>query len=221
MNSHFVLYFDGLCEPVRPGGYACFGWIIQRDGETVAQGKGLAAHDSTTTVNTAMYAGLAAGLDALLDWISLDDDTIEVRGDSPLVMGQMRGERAVQAPRLQPLYQKARRLATSIGWIKWTLVSMDENAQADQLSREAYLEASRQPAATTGRRDWDGSVIQALLNARLIKHWNNGARMLNLSNRLSPTDDEQIILAWARVYRQARDAGRSTADAAMLADQSL
>jgi len=32
-----VVYVDGLCEPVNPGGVACYGYVVYRDGERVAE----------------------------------------------------------------------------------------------------------------------------------------------------------------------------------------
>jgi len=38
-----TLYFDGLCEPVNPGGIACYGWQILEDGVIIQEDDGVEA----------------------------------------------------------------------------------------------------------------------------------------------------------------------------------
>jgi ribonuclease HI len=87
-----ILYFDGLCEPQNPGGWVCYGWVLQDGDRVVASGRGVArgpGPDSTN--NVAEYAALIAGLEALAR-LDLGAQGVEVRGDSQLVIHQVSGE---------------------------------------------------------------------------------------------------------------------------------
>ncbi len=57
------LWFDGLCQPRNPGGWACYGWQIRSKCETFAEGKGVVEPPSkTSTNNVAEWGALKAGL---------------------------------------------------------------------------------------------------------------------------------------------------------------
>jgi ribonuclease HI len=136
-----TLHFDGLCEPRNPGGLACYGWVIRRDGGSFAQGQGLAALNSTN--NVAEYSALIAGLKAAID-LGLAGQGLEVYGDSQLVIRQMTGQYAVNADRIIPLHYSAQQLAIAVGVALWQWIPRDQNDEADQLSRIAYAEATQQ-----------------------------------------------------------------------------
>jgi len=56
-------FFDGLCEPVNPGGVACYGFVIYRKSSAselkVFEGCGLAAEPGPdSTHNVAEYTGI-------------------------------------------------------------------------------------------------------------------------------------------------------------------
>ena len=135
-----TLHFDGLCEPRNPGGLACYGWLIQRAGHTIAQGHGLAALNSTNNVGE--YSALIAGLKGALDH-GLAGQGLEVYGDSQLVIRQMQGIYAVNAARIIPLHRHAQQLAIAVGVARWQWIPRDQNDAADQLSRIAYAEATQ------------------------------------------------------------------------------
>ncbi len=148
--SNLILFFDGRCTgngtPVARAGY---GWVITRDGETIASDKGLAGAGAGVTMNTAEYAGLLAGLRALL---ALDRvDAVEVRGDSQVVIRQVRGDCGCWTAHLKPLHQEvldlagqlmARGCAVSLRWIP-----RGENKRADALSRAAFADLERAQGA--------------------------------------------------------------------------
>ena len=134
-----VLYFDGLCEPINPGGIACCGYVIKSDGKLLEAGCNLAARRSTN--NVAEYTALIRGLDGL---VRLGIKGAVVRGDSQLVIRQMTGEYAVRASRILPLYERAIDLAQRAGVTRFEWVPRTNNTEADALSRRAY-------AAVVGR----------------------------------------------------------------------
>jgi ribonuclease HI len=103
----------------------------------------MAAQGAGATSNVAEYAGAIAGLRALLDLEDLE--AAEVRGDSQLVVRHLTGEWYCRAANLVPLHREALDLARRLeaGGCAVTLrwIPREENAEADELSKQAYAEA--------------------------------------------------------------------------------
>ena len=88
-----TMYFDGLCLPKNPGGVATYGFLVKRGTKTIHEEGGLAAAPYTpvATNNVAEYTGVLKALEwALANGMS--SETITVRGDSELVVRQIKGE---------------------------------------------------------------------------------------------------------------------------------
>ncbi|MCD6324609.1 MAG: ribonuclease HI family protein [Desulfurococcales archaeon] len=140
VHGRLVGYFDGLCEPVNPGGVATYGYVIYgADGEVVAEGYGIAAvgmFGDYATNNVAEYSGVIALLRRLKE---IGARNPLVRGDSRLVIKQLSGEFRVRSPRLQHLFTEAKALLDELsGEVEW--VPRERNVEADRLSRVAYEE---------------------------------------------------------------------------------
>lgn len=136
------LFFDGLCEPQNPGGVACYGFVVY-DGSSSESPKlseeyGVAAEPGPdSTNNVGEYTGLIKGL----EWIREHtvDSSVEILGDSKIVIYHLTGEYKVRSPRLMPLYQKTLSLLEHFRWTaKW--IPREENTVADALSEKAYTE---------------------------------------------------------------------------------
>ena len=129
-------YFDGLCEPKNPGGIATFGYVILlEDGRTV-KGYGLASkpYSPDSTNNVAEYTGLICLLEEMK---RLNIRNPLIRGDSQLVVRQLKGEYKVKSKRILPLYVRAMELLNELGGkVEW--VPREQNKIADELSRVAY-----------------------------------------------------------------------------------
>jgi len=129
-------YFDGLCEPKNPGGIATFGYVIfLEDGRTV-KGYGLASkpYSPDSTNNVAEYTGLICLLEEMK---RLNIRNPVIRGDSQLVVRQLKGEYKVKSKRILPLYVRATELLNELGGkVEW--VPREQNKIADELSRVAY-----------------------------------------------------------------------------------
>jgi ribonuclease HI len=138
-------YFDGLCEPKNPGGVATFGFAVLRDGKTVHEGHGLAAtpYSEGATNNVAEYTGVLKALDWLL-LQGMGKERIVVRGDSELVVKQLKGEYKVKSPLLSPLYQKLKELESKFRSITFEWVPREQNRQADRLTNLAYADYTGQ-----------------------------------------------------------------------------
>ena len=145
-----VVHFDGLCEP-NPGGVATYGFVVTRGGKKVHEGYGLACAPKTPacTNNVAEYTGLIRALEYLAGEGAAEP--LLVRGDSELVLKQLRGEYKVKSPLLAPLYRRVGELASKFPSVRFEEVPREENREADALTNLAYAEYSgkSQRAPTT------------------------------------------------------------------------
>lgn len=132
-------YFDGLCDP-NPGGVATYGFIIKRNGKKIDEGHGLAGTPKTpqATNNVAEYTGLIKAL----EWMRAHKikDEIVVRGDSDLVIKQVKGEYKVKSALLAPLHGRVKELLEDLPEVRLEWVQRELNADADRLTNLAYAE---------------------------------------------------------------------------------
>ncbi|WP_049924610.1 ribonuclease HI [Halopiger djelfimassiliensis] len=123
------VYFDGGSRG-NPGP-AAIGWVI-------VTGDGIVAEDGetigTATNNQAEYEALIAGLEAARDYAY---DEVHVRGDSELIVKQVRGEYDTNNPTLREKRVTVHELLSAFD--EWTLehVPRDVNERADELVNEA------------------------------------------------------------------------------------
>jgi ribonuclease HI len=133
------VYFDGLCQPVNPGGIACYAYVVRKDGHTVHSDSGLAAEPFSkgASNNVAEYTALIKAL----EWLIANGYTsarVEVKSDSQLVVKQLSGEYRVKAKQIVPLFQKAAVLMKKFSNIAIQWVPREKNIEADRLTEKAY-----------------------------------------------------------------------------------
>ena len=131
------VFFDGACQPINPGGIACYSFIIKNEDNTIHRGYGLAAYDSTN--NVAEYTALIKSLEWLLAK-HYENVNILIRGDSLLVINQVKRRYEVYAPNIIPLYHKAIFLISKFQHIEFEWISRGQNKEADKLTCRAYEE---------------------------------------------------------------------------------
>jgi ribonuclease HI len=120
-------YFDGGARSnPGPAGYGVY--IVDDQGAVLAQ---LSGALGIATNNIAEYNGLIAALQWAIDH---DVTAITVKGDSLLIIEQMRGNYKVKNEGLKPLHMKARTLVMQIGNVKFEHVPREKNKDADRLS---------------------------------------------------------------------------------------
>ncbi|PGF17834.1 ribonuclease H [Natrinema sp. CBA1119] len=127
------VYFDGGSRG-NPGP-AGIGWVIVTgDGIVAENGETI----GTATNNQAEYEALIAGLEAARDY---DYDEVHVRGDSELIVKQVRGEYDTNNPELREKRVTVHELLQSFD--EWTLeyVPREANDRADGLVNEALDQA--------------------------------------------------------------------------------
>jgi ribonuclease HI len=139
----YKLQFDGLFhgfpgfeEPELKAGFLCYGWIIFRDGHTIARGHGAYARQHNATSNIAEYLALIEGLDALYD-IGVTEEAVLVIGDAKFVIDQMQGLASVSSSSIKPLFRRATRLAQHFLHLQWEWTPRKNNRAADLLTRKA------------------------------------------------------------------------------------
>ena len=120
-------YFDGGARSnPGPAGYGVY--IVDDQGTVLAELHGSLGH---TTNNIAEYNGLLAALQWAVDH---DVRSITIKGDSLLIVEQMRGNYKVKNEGLRPLHMKARMLVMQIGDVRFEHVRREHNQDADRLS---------------------------------------------------------------------------------------
>ncbi|WP_277554270.1 ribonuclease HI [Halobaculum limi] len=124
------VYFDGASRG-NPGP-AAIGWAIVTGDGIVSEGS---ERIPDTTNNKAEYAALIRALEAARDY-GLDE--VDVRGDSQLVVKQVRGEWNVNEPTLREKRVRARELLERFD--RWDIehVPREINERADELANEAF-----------------------------------------------------------------------------------
>ena len=128
-GGHAYVYFDGGSRG-NPGP-AAVGWVI-------VTSDGIAAEGSETigraTNNQAEYEALVRALRAARDY---GFDSLDVKGDSELIVKQVNGAWNTNDPELRELRVTARELLTNFD--EWTLqhVPREINERADKLVNEA------------------------------------------------------------------------------------
>jgi len=120
-------YFDGGARGnPGPAGYGVH--IVDDQGTVLSEQHGSLG---IATNNVAEYRGVIAAL----QWaVEHEVPSLTVRGDSLLIVEQMRGNYKVKNEGLKPLYLRARMLVMQIGDVTFTHVRREENKDADRLS---------------------------------------------------------------------------------------
>lgn len=139
------LQFDGLFRRVgehTKTGVMAYGWLIYRQGTTVARGYGAVACVSEATSNVAEYLALIEGLTALLD-MGVQDQPVQISGDSKIVISQMLGQSGIHVSRMRELNHQAVNLAQRFRDIDFRWQKRSKNKAADQLTRHALKQARK------------------------------------------------------------------------------
>jgi ribonuclease HI len=124
------VYFDGASRG-NPGP-ASIGWVIVTNDGIVAEG---GEQIGTATNNQAEYEALNMALERAAAY---GYDVVDVRGDSELIVKQIRGEYGVNDPALRELRVSARETLSTFD--DWSIqhVPREVNSRADELANEAF-----------------------------------------------------------------------------------
>jgi len=134
-DKMITAYFDGLCYPKNPCGVAAYGYLIYRDGEIIHRGFRAVGEGKRMTNNVAEYEGLKAAAMWLHD--NGIEEKILIKGDSQLVMKQMKGEWQVSSATSKKYVPEIKLLLQGMD-VTFQWVPREKNEEADKLSRVAY-----------------------------------------------------------------------------------
>jgi len=134
-----AVHFDGLNEPMNPGGVACWGFVVEFDGRKIKKNGviGAGMNGDYTTNNIAEYTGLIKALEFLKGMIGRDVK-VKLYGDSQLVIFQLQGLYSVRSENVRPLYQKAVELINEFNDVEIRWVPREQNKDADEQTRKAF-----------------------------------------------------------------------------------
>lgn len=128
-------WFDGVCEPRNPGGYAAYGALVKIDGKVVwSEGK-LVGHGPGMSNNVSEYSGFIAVMKRILEIKPLQ--ACRIRGDSALVVNQLNKRWQVRGGLYVPFFHEAHNLyhpVRQLVRLEW--IGRDENSECDHLSKQ-------------------------------------------------------------------------------------
>jgi ribonuclease HI len=128
-----VIHFDGGARG-NPGP-AAIGAVVSDPGTDPPTRLGSVSRCiGETTNNVAEYRALIAGLEAAREFPAR---AVEVRGDSKLVIEQVRGAWKVRQAHLRPLVEDVRRLLADYDTVALVHVPREQNTDADLLVNAA------------------------------------------------------------------------------------
>jgi ribonuclease HI len=131
-TNTYTLFFDG-CSKGNPGKAGAGAVLYKKDIEIWSKTYFVGEKQ---TNNYAEYMGLIIGLE---EAVKQNISSLKVRGDSLLVIKQMKGEYKVNSPNILELYKKASSFARKIKNIEFIHVYRKDNKRADALSNEALI----------------------------------------------------------------------------------
>lgn len=127
-----VMNFDGSCNSSTVGRTGV-GVVIKKDGEII---KELSERMGNGTNNTAEYHALIRGLEEAR---LLGAEEVEARGDSELVIKQVKGEYRVKKEHLKAMHERACELAGMFKKVDFQWVPREQNKRADALAQKAVF----------------------------------------------------------------------------------
>ena len=132
------VYFDGACGPRNPGGKCGGGAAIYKDEELIAEiaDRYVPLIKGRTSNNVGEYYGLIQALEYLIKE-GLNEELIEVRGDSNLVISQMNGKWRIKAGTYIEQALIAKELKKQFSKIRFLWIPREQNERADELSKIA------------------------------------------------------------------------------------
>lgn len=127
-------WFDGVCEPKNPGGFAAWGAHVEVDGQVVLRKGGYVGNGPLYSNNVAEYAGFIAAATECLK----HGRFVEIRGDSALVVNQLLGRWRVNGGLYLPFYRQAKPLWDELSAHQSALIWIprEENEICDVLSKQ-------------------------------------------------------------------------------------
>jgi ribonuclease HI len=129
-EDNFVIYFDGCCKG-NPGPGGAGAVLYKNDKEIWSDCMFVG---EKVTNNISEYAGLLMGLQFATNQSNIKN--LIIKGDSLLVIKQMKGEYKVNSENIKELFKKAKEYEKQIGNVEYLHVYRKDNKRADELSNK-------------------------------------------------------------------------------------
>lgn len=133
-RSEIVVYYDGCCEPVNPGGNAGFGAVIFENGKKVHEISKYWERSPGNSNNVAEYLGLISAMEWLIS-SNKTKEKVQFFGDNMMSVNQMNGDWKAKKGMYKPHYQRAIKLKEQFKNLIFTWIPREENGIADELSK--------------------------------------------------------------------------------------
>jgi ribonuclease HI len=134
-------WFDGVCEPKNPGGHAAYGALVKVNGVDVMREGAYVGFGSKMSNNVAEYSGMIAILAKIIPLLQDHRDIAWIRGDSMLVVNQLRGTWEVHGGLYIPYFRKAWEMFDPWrGRITLEWIPREKNGECDELSKGVLRE---------------------------------------------------------------------------------
>jgi ribonuclease HI len=139
------VYFDGLCQPINPGGISCYAFVVKSGGRLLHSDYGVAGEpfSDESTNNVAEYTAFIKALQWLLE-NNLGRAKVEIKSDSQLIVNQLTGDYKVKSKRIISLYKQVLLLKSKFQDIQIKWIPREKNREADGLTNKAYNKALQQ-----------------------------------------------------------------------------
>jgi len=146
VSALYVVYFDGLCEPCNPGGIVAYGYVIYQDQDAlrvkIKSDAQIVGEGEEMTNNVAEYSGLMGAACWLSEHVAKIKTTgtrerITIRGDSQIVINQMKGIWEVKSRTSQHFVPLIRKLLDGYD-VTFEWIPREENKEADMFCSMAY-----------------------------------------------------------------------------------
>lgn len=131
----YTLYFDGACRG-NPGIGSYGGALYDETGTELCVYNGIVDNGEITTNNIAEYTGLLTGLLKIADEFNEIKHLI-IKGDSLLIIKQLKGEFKVRNERLKQFYTDCKSIFEHFDSISFEHVLRTYNKRADSLANKA------------------------------------------------------------------------------------
>ena len=149
-----TISFDGGASPNPGCGGGGFCLLDDRGNEITRVAVGIYPYTNITN-NQAEYIGLIAGL---LEAESQGLRRLAVKGDSELVINQMKGYYEVRSHRIFALHQYAYEIERRFQRVTYTWISRDENTVADSLATQGKTDGA--DTEFTLNTNWDPPLVE-------------------------------------------------------------
>jgi ribonuclease HI len=141
-----ICTFDGMCQPVNPGGVACYGFTIQEKNNNriyrIYEDGGIAYEpfSKESSNNVAEYIALVK----LLEWLLANGYNnifnVLIQGDSQLIINQLCGKYKIKSEKLKIYYEKTKTLMKRFKNLQIEWIIREKNNEADALANKAYID---------------------------------------------------------------------------------